>query len=99
MTTMSAAMANVAGQYQTGPRPAGNRSRPVAVLLVPDVPRSHPFFSYIETAKQYGLVSGYADGTFRPGNEVTRGQLAKMVVTAAGWNLLNPATATFSSRD
>ena len=33
MTTMSAAMASVAGQYQTGPLPAGNRSKPVAVLL------------------------------------------------------------------
>jgi subtilisin-like proprotein convertase family protein len=61
-----------------------------------DVPRGHPFFSYIETAKRYGLVSGYSDGTFRPGNEVTRGQLAKMVVTAAGWNLLNPNTPTFT---
>ena len=32
---------------------------------------------------------------FRPSNSVTRGQLLKMVVNAAGWPLLNPATGTF----
>src|SRR5438270_12731895 len=42
ITMTSAPMANVAGQYQTGPRLAGNRSNPVAVELVPDVPRSQP---------------------------------------------------------
>jgi hypothetical protein len=31
------------------------------------------------------MVSGYADGTFRPGREVTRGQLSKIVANAAGW--------------
>jgi len=33
-----------------------------------------------------GMVSGYADGTFRPYNQVTRGQLAKIVSNAAGFN-------------
>ena len=33
-----------------------------------------------------GKMSGYADGTFRPYNEVTRGQLAKLVSNAAGYN-------------
>jgi len=28
------------------------------------------------------VVSGYADGTFRPGTGATRGQLAKMLHTA-----------------
>ena len=31
-------------------------------------------------------MSGYADGTFRPNNQVTRGQLAKMVSNSAGLN-------------
>src|SRR5207244_3527470 len=46
-----------------------------------------------------GLVSGYDCGAncleFRPGNNVTRGQIAKIVVLAAGWPLLDPPTATF----
>jgi hypothetical protein len=50
-----------------------------------DVPPSNPFFCYIETAAEHGIVSGYADGTFRPFNDVTRGQLCKMVVSAAQW--------------
>ena len=33
-----------------------------------------------------GIVSGYPDGTFRPGNNVTRGQLSKIVANAAGFN-------------
>jgi hypothetical protein len=61
-----------------------------------DVPTTHTFFQYIETAAHEGLVSGYADGTFRPQNDVTRGQLSKIVVEAAGWPLLNPPTPTFS---
>jgi len=32
-----------------------------------------------------GIVSGYADGTFRPNNQVTRGQLAKIVSNAANF--------------
>jgi hypothetical protein len=61
-----------------------------------DVPADHPFYPYVETAAQAGIVSGYADGTFKPGNDVTRGQLSKIVVVAAGWRLLNPITPTFS---
>ena len=54
----------------------------------------------METAAAQGLVSGYADGTFRPGNPVTRGQLSKVVVIGAvrvlGWSVINPANPTFS---
>jgi hypothetical protein len=37
-----------------------------------------------------GIVGGYPDGSFRPNNEVTRGQLAKIVANAAAFN--DPAT-------
>ena len=61
-----------------------------------DVPITHTFYQFVETAAHEGLVSGYSDGTFRPGNDVTRGQLSKIVVIAAGWPLLDPPTPTFS---
>jgi carboxypeptidase T len=61
-----------------------------------DVPANHTFYQHIETAAYNGIVSGYADGTFRPGNDVTRGQLSKIVVEAAQWPLQNPPTPTFS---
>jgi N-acetylneuraminic acid mutarotase len=61
-----------------------------------DVPAGSTFYAYIETAAYNGLVGGYADGTFRPDNGVTRGQLTKIAVNAAGWSLMTPATATFT---
>jgi hypothetical protein len=50
-----------------------------------DVPPSDPFYCYVETAVSHGVISGYSDGTFKPGNNVTRGQLSKIVVLAEGW--------------
>jgi hypothetical protein len=47
-----------------------------------DVPSSHPFYGYIETAYSRSILSGYTDGTFRPGNNATRGQIAKIVYLA-----------------
>jgi hypothetical protein len=61
-----------------------------------DVPASDPFYSYVETAAHANIVSGYADGTFRPVANVTRGQLSKITVVAAGWSLQNPARPSFT---
>jgi S-layer homology domain len=67
-----------------------------------DVAVGSTFYDYIETARNRGLVSGYADGTFRPNNNVTRPQVAKIAVLAAieadpaHWTLLNPADNTFT---
>src|SRR5262245_33833690 len=38
-----------------------------------------PFFCYIAEVYFLDLVSGYADGTFRPINEVRRGQMARTI--------------------
>ena len=50
-----------------------------------DVPASNPFYPFIETAFNRGLISGYSDQTFRWGANITRGQLSKVVVQAEGW--------------
>jgi outer membrane protein assembly factor BamB len=72
-----------------------------------DAPPSFPFYSVIEAAAHANIVSGYACGGpgepcdsarrpyFRPYSNVTRGQLSKIVVAAAGWALANPANSTF----
>ncbi len=44
-----------------------------------DVPPSSTFWVYIERVALHSVVSGYADGTFRPNNAVTRGQASKIV--------------------
>ncbi|HKP51600.1 MAG TPA: M14 family zinc carboxypeptidase [Chloroflexia bacterium] len=51
-----------------------------------DVPSDSTFYSFIRCLACRGIISGYTDGTFRPGNEITRGQIAKMVSNAAGIN-------------
>jgi hypothetical protein len=45
-----------------------------------DVPEGSTFYDYIETLYNKGVVTGYPDHTFRPDNDVTRAQLAKMDV-------------------
>ncbi len=61
-----------------------------------DVPAEHPFFAYIEAAAHAGVISGYADGTFQPYADVTRGQIAKIAMLAAGRPLITPAVARFA---
>ncbi len=46
-----------------------------------DVPPDHWAYGYIETAAGRGVIGGYSDGTFRPGNPVTRAQLSKMLAS------------------
>ena len=49
-----------------------------------DVDAQNPFYGQIETLFNHGAVSGYADGTFRWGNALTRGQLAKVLDNSIG---------------
>jgi len=73
-----------------------------------DVQPSNNFYSVVETAYADGIISGYNCGAapagpcdaahrpyFLPYNNVTRGQLAKIDVLAAGWALYNPLIASF----
>jgi hypothetical protein len=78
---------------------------PPAERTFQDVPADHPFYAAIEAAVHAGIVSGYTCGTrpdepcpglyFRPYNNVTRGQLTKIVALAGRWTLTNPPAATF----
>jgi len=47
------------------------------------VPPDSTFYTNIRCLACRGILSGYADGTFRPGNDITRGQIAKVVSNAA----------------
>ena len=62
-----------------------------------DVPATNPFYLFVRCLACRGIVAGYADGTFRPGASVTRGQLAKILASAAGLTNAIPSTQrTFS---
>lgn len=58
---------------------------PAGTPTFSDVPDNNPFYQYVETAVTHGVISGYSDGTFRPYNDVTRGQLCKIVVLGEAW--------------
>ncbi|HUS16881.1 MAG TPA: S-layer homology domain-containing protein, partial [Chloroflexia bacterium] len=74
----------------------------------PDVPTTHPFFPYVRDLAAAGLLSGYAcggpgepcnasnDAYFRAGANLTRGQVMKIVVAAAGWPVSAPGVPTFA---
>lgn len=64
-----------------------------------DVPEDHVGYHYVETAFWHGMIGGYPCGGpnepcvpprnlpyLRPNNNVTRGQMSKMIFTAMGWN-------------
>ncbi|HMA37377.1 MAG TPA: DUF2961 domain-containing protein, partial [Chloroflexia bacterium] len=81
---------------------------PTPAATFADVPITAPLWSSIETAAQHDIAGGYACGGlgepcdsqarpyFRPAAPVTRGQLAKILIAATGWSLVDPPTARFA---
>ena len=49
-----------------------------------DVPTNHTFAGYIAYCQKEGIISGYADGTFRPANTLTGYAFMKMLLGALG---------------
>jgi hypothetical protein len=44
------------------------------------------FYTWVRCLACRGIINGYPDGTFRPNNNVTRGQLSKIVSNSAGFS-------------
>ena len=51
-----------------------------------DVPVNHTFAGYIAYCQKEGIISGYADGTFRPANSLTGYAFMKMLLGALGYD-------------
>ena len=49
-----------------------------------DVPANHTFAGYIAYCQKEGIISGYADGTFKPANTLTGYAFMKMLLGALG---------------
>lgn len=60
-----------------------------------DVCPSDWFYQPVMNLSGLNIISGYADGTFRPYNDITRGQAMKIIVQAAGLTGSVPASPTF----
>ena len=81
--------------------PGGPTETPIACTIsFEDVPVGSTFYPYIQCMACQGIINGYPcggpgepcngnnDPYFRPGNNVTRGQFAKITANAAGFNEL-----------
>ncbi len=90
-------------------RAAGWTAVAPATATFADVPVGSPFYSAIETGAAHELVGGYACGStpsepcdaarrpyFRPGNAMSRGQLAQVLTVARGYPVPTPAQGTFA---
>ena len=68
--------------------PGGATATPVATscpIEFSDVQPGDTFYPYVRCLACRGILGGYTDGTFRVGENVTRGQLSKIVSLAAGF--------------
>lgn len=61
---------------------AGTFAVPVNAGSYTDVPNGKYYSAAVEYCTSIGLVSGYPDGTFRPGRYVTRAEFVKMLYEA-----------------
>ena len=52
-----------------------------------DVPTNHTFAGYIAYCAKEGIISGYADGTFRPAASLTGYAFMKMLLGALGYDV------------
>ncbi|MCF7812356.1 S-layer homology domain-containing protein [Candidatus Gracilibacteria bacterium] len=50
-----------------------------------DVPRSAWYADYVGTAVKNNIVKGYADGEFKPGNQISRAEFLKVAILTAGF--------------
>lgn len=49
-----------------------------------DLPENHWAYNYVMSLCESGIINGFEDGTFRPGESVTRAQLVKMLACMSG---------------
>jgi N-acetylmuramoyl-L-alanine amidase len=62
----------------------------------PDVPVGYPYAAAIAEVSARGIMTGYADGGFRPTDPVTRQQFAKMVVLTLDMPVTERDTCLFT---
>lgn len=61
-----------------------------------DVPQSHWAYKEITEMAERGIIKGYNDGKFRPNEEVTRAEFAKIMIAAADIDITGSKSQTFS---
>jgi hypothetical protein len=72
---------------------------PATDVSFSDVPASYPNAEAIADLSGRGIINGFADGTFRPDNPVTRQQFAKMIVKTLGLTVPPDIVCPFTDVD
>jgi hypothetical protein len=78
------------------PTPVRATPTPCTPSSFSDVPPTNPFYPFVHDLSLRGAISGYGDCTFRPNANITRGQIAKVIMIADGYTLISPPSATFA---
>lgn len=63
---------------------AGDETGETAPASFPDVSSEDWFYDYVQVAVTRGIVEGYEDGTFKPGNNINIAESMKIVFLAFG---------------
>ena len=61
-----------------------------------DVPADYPYYKQIEFLKTEGIIGGYPDGTFKPGQVVNRAEALKIILNAAKIQATDATKTSFS---
>jgi hypothetical protein len=64
--------------------------------LFSDLTPDNPYFAAITDLAGKGIITGFSDGTFRPGDSVTRQQFAKMIVRTLGLEVTGDEVSHFT---
>jgi serine protease len=67
---------------------------PPSGAVFTDVPASHWAAGYVERLVQFGITSGFPDGTYRPNDSVDRGQMAAFLIRALNETPVDPPSGT-----
>jgi hypothetical protein len=78
-STSVATSTNVAGT------PTRQATATACAIQFTDVPQGSTFYTFVRCLACRGILGGYSDGTFRPNNDITRGQISKIVANSAGF--------------
>ncbi len=85
---------SMTGSGSTGSGSTGSGSTASGALVFPDVPADHWAAWSIAKAKELGIVTGYADGTFKPNQRITRAEIVAIVIRSefSGANMDSTST-------
>ena len=71
-----------------------------ATTAFPDVKSTDWFAQNVDKLAGYGIISGFPDGSFKPGNTLTRGEFIKMLTTIAEiWSAKAPTGKHWAESD